>query len=220
MESTDGPRVAGLNRATLLISGAVLVAVAFTLGAVIYSQAGLFVVDTWWNGIIVDLASPFVTALSRFMDFAGGGWFGVFFVPIAGTLALLLLRRWWSAAFFIVAQLASAGVVQLLKRTFGRARPDEIIVLADYGSFPSGHAANAATLAALAFLLFPKLWVAIVGAAWMLLMAFSRTGLHAHWLSDTVGGMLVGVGVVFIVAGLFAPLLDRERTRIEATARH
>ncbi|MGZ8803941.1 MAG: phosphatase PAP2 family protein [Microbacterium sp.] len=220
MESTDGPRVAGLNRITLFVVGAVLLAVAFALGAVIYSQSGLFAVDTWWNGILVDLASPLLTVFARAMDFVGGGWFGVILVPVVCVIALLLLKRPWSALFFVAVSIASAGVVQVLKQVFGRARPDEILVVADVGSFPSGHAANAATLAALAFLLFPRLWVAIVAGIWMVLMALSRTAVHAHWLSDTVGGVLVGIGVTLIVAGLFAPLLARENrpARTESTA--
>ena len=99
----------------------------------------------------------------------------------------------------------------MLKHLFGRARPEDIIVFSDFGSFPSGHVANAATIATVAFVLFPRLWVAIVGVAWVLLMALSRTVLHAHWLSDTLGGALIGAGVVLIVAGIFAPLLRRER---------
>lgn len=210
MGSTNSPRVAGLSRITLFGLGALLLGVASALGAWIYFQSGLFAIDTWWNGIIVDLASPVLTAFARFMDFVGAGWFGVYLVPIVGALALVLVKRPWSAVFFIAAEIATAGLVQVLKHVFGRARPEEILVFADVGSYPSGHAANGATLAMVAFILFPRLWVAIVGAIWMLLMALSRTAVHAHWLSDTVGGMLVGIGVTLIVAGLFAPLLARE----------
>ena len=75
------------------------------------------------------------------------------------------MKRPWSAAFFLTAELASAGAVQVLKHLFGRARPEDIIVISDYGSFPSGHVANAATIATVACILFPRLWVLIVGAA-------------------------------------------------------
>ena len=54
------------------------------------------------------------------------------------------------------------------------------------------------------WVLFPRVWVAIVGAAWVLLMAFSRTYLGAHWLSDTLGGMLVGASAALLVAAAFA----------------
>ena len=145
------------------------------------------------------------------MNFLGAGWFGVLLVPILGAIGLVLLKRPWSAVFFITAEAASAGAVQVLKHLFGRARPEEIIVISDYGSFPSGHVAGAATLAMAAFILFPRLWVALVGIVWVVLMAISRTALHAHWLTDTIGGALIGAGMVLIVAGIFAPLLWRER---------
>ena len=111
----------------------------------------------------------------------------------------------------VAAQAATTGAVQLLKHLFGRVRPEDIIVLSDAGSFPSGHVANAATLATVAVILFPRLWVLIVAGAWVFTMAFSRTYLHAHWLTDTIGGALVGIGVALLVAVPFAVPLARER---------
>ncbi len=211
MEPSNGPGVAGAARTVLFTWGTALVLAAFGLGAVIYTRESPFGIDTWWNDLMVASASPVLTGFSRVMNVLGGTWFGVLVVPILGAIALIALRRPWSAAFFLTAEAASAGMVQVLKHLFGRVRPEEIIVVTDYGSFPSGHVANAATIATVAFLLFPGIWVAIAGAAWVVLMALSRTALHAHWLSDTIGGALVGVGVALIVAGLFAPLLRRER---------
>ena len=49
----------------------------------------------------------------------------------------------------------------------------------------------------------------IVGAVWVFTMALSRTYLHAHWLTDTIGGAMVGVGVA---------LLDRRTVRRAAGA--
>lgn len=190
--------------------GAALLAIACGLGAVIFVRGYGYAVDIWWNSVLLEWVSPFMLTFSQAMNWLGGGWFGVLAVPIAGALVLILLKRRWSAIFFLTAEIASAAVVQLLKHLFGRARPEDILVISDYGSFPSGHVANAATIAAVAIVLFPRLWVIIVGTAWVLLMALSRTYLHAHWLSDTLGGALVGVGVVLILAAAFAVPLRRE----------
>jgi len=211
MTTTPRPTVVGPSRTVLFIVGAVLLLAAFGLGALIFNRYETFDLDTWWNALFVNNAPQFLVTFSLVMNFLGAGWFGVFVVPIAGALTLLILKRPWSAVFFITAEIASAGVVQILKHLFGRARPEEIIVISDFGSFPSGHVANAATLAAAAFILFPRLIVAIIGLVYVFLMALSRTVLHAHWLSDTIAGAMIGVGVVLIVAGFFAPLLWRER---------
>lgn len=194
-----------------LVAGLVLLALACGLGYWILTRGEEpFSIDSWWNELVAGWGSPVLIAFSRFMNWAGGGWFAVLAVPIIGAIGLILLRRPWAAAFFLVAEAASAGAVQVLKHLFGRVRPEDIIVVSDYGSYPSGHVANAATLAVCAFVLFPRVWVAVVGVAWVVLMAFSRTYLHAHWLSDTLGGAMVGAGAVLLVAALFAVPMGRE----------
>lgn len=207
------------DQAVLVGTGVVLIALASALGAIIFFRGYGYAVDTWWNSVLLEWVSPFMLAFSRAMNWLGGGWFGVFAVPVIGAILLLVARRPWSAAFFVTAEVVSAGTVQILKHLFGRARPEDILVISDYGSFPSGHVANAATIAATAVVLFPRLWVVLVGTAWVLLMALSRTYLHAHWLSDTLGGALVGVGVVLIIAAVYAGPLNRERARDPARAR-
>ncbi|AZC14656.1 phosphatase PAP2 family protein [Microbacterium sp. ABRD28] len=203
-----------------LVAGLILVALAVGLGAWIFIRGNEpFDLDAEWNILLAGWSSPVATAFSQFMNVVGAGWFSIAVVPLAGALLLILLRRPWGALFLVVSLAASAASVQVLKQTFGRARPEDIVVVSDYGSFPSGHAANAATVAAIALVLFPRVWVGIVGAVWTLLMAFSRTYLHAHWLSDTLGGALVGAGVTLLLAAAFAvPLVRERRRRTDAAA--
>jgi undecaprenyl-diphosphatase len=201
----------------LIAWGLVLVALATGLGAWVYARGSApFVVDVWWEALMSQASVPFISGFSLAMNFLGGGWFAVFVVPIGGTIVFLILRRPWTATYFLVAQAVSAGLVQLLKNTFGRARPEGILIVSDFGSFPSGHAAGAATLATIFIVIFPRLGVVIVGVAWVLLMAFSRTYLLAHWLSDTVGGAFVGVGAALVLAGAMARPLNRELETIRA----
>ncbi|MFB8145600.1 phosphatase PAP2 family protein [Microbacterium sp. NPDC056003] len=194
-----------------LVAGLVLITLACGLGWWIVTHGEPpFAVDVWWNTTTAELSSAFLTGFSRVMNWVGGGWFGVLVVPIGGAIGLILLRRPWAAAYFLAAEAVSAGGVQVLKHLFGRVRPEDIIVVSDYGSYPSGHVANAATIAVAAAVIFPRVWVMIVGACWVLLMAFSRTYLHAHWLSDTVGGALIGAGAALLVAAAFAVPMARE----------
>lgn len=194
-----------------LVIGVVLVVVATALGVLVTLEADIDV-DAWWNGFVAFFA--FARPLSLGMNFLGGGWFATFVIPLAGVAVLLALRRPWGALFIVVASAASAAGVQALKAIFGRARPEDIIVISDHGSFPSGHTANAATVAVIAAVLFPRVWVAVVGAAWVFVMAFSRTQVHAHWLSDTVGGALIGTGIALLAAAALTVHMDRERERL------
>ncbi|MFT4135853.1 phosphatase PAP2 family protein [Microbacterium sp.] len=200
-------RIAGL------VAGLLLVGAAAGIGAWVVAAGAPPAVDRWWNGVAVGAPEPLVT-LALAMNLLGGGWLGVYAVPIGATLALIMVRRTWGGACFLLASMLSAVIVQFAKHAFGRARPEDMLVVSDYGSFPSGHTANAATIAVVLFVLFPRVWVAVAGAAWMIAMGLSRTILHAHWLSDTVGGALIGAGAALLVAVALAGPLGRERAAL------
>lgn len=183
-------------------SGAILAAMALGASLTAAGPDLPSAVDIGWNELMVAIRTPLLLGFAEVMNHIGGGWIATYLIPLLILAALLITRRWRAAVFVAVALLVSVGMIQLLKQLYGRARPEDMLVASDFGSFPSGHTANAATLAMLAVLLFPRIWVVLVAVLWTLGMAFSRTALSVHWLTDTIGGMLVGAGAALVVGGL------------------
>lgn len=215
-EGHDVAKAAQVTRRWPVVAASVAVALVILLGVIIALRPRLpFEIDTEWMGEIVEHRSPFWLGPALFFNYAGGGIVGSVVVPVAVFLLLLAFRRPWGAAYFAIASVLSVGCVQLLKHIVDRARPTEILVHADTGSFPSGHTANAATMVVVLGILFPRVWVWCLGVAWAVLMAISRTYLGAHWISDTLGGLLLGAGVAVIV---WTPLAHR--LALEATQPH
>ncbi|GAB3617154.1 hypothetical protein GCM10027416_17110 [Okibacterium endophyticum] len=201
-----------ISRRWPVISGGIAIVLTLLLAVLVVVRQNLlpFEFDEEWAEELVEDRLPALEWLSLAMNALGGGIVGVFIVPIGAAVVLLIVRRPWSAFYFIVASALSAGAVQLLKGTIGRPRPEDMLVTSDFGSFPSGHAANAATIAVAIGIIFPRLWVWIAGLAYVALMAYSRTYLGVHWLSDTIGGALLGIGVALIVWAPFAAALRSE----------
>ena len=206
-------RAKRLGRRAPLVAGIGAVLMAALLGLVIMARSdGLpFEFDEEWAEDVFEARGPVGDFFAFFMNDIGGGVFGFFVVPIVIAVVLLICRRPWGALYFLLTSIVSAGVVQLLKNLFGRARPEDILVHADFGSVPSGHVANAATIAVAIGVIVPIVSVWIAGAAYTVLMAVSRTYLGAHWLSDTLGGLLVGAGAALVLWAVFATRLERER---------
>lgn len=202
-----------VSRRWPLISGIAGVALAVSLGLVIAHRGGdlPFEFDTGWMAEILEERSVWLDVPARFMDWLGGGWFGVLVVPLGIVILLCLARRFWGAAYYAIAAAVSVGLVQLLKALFDRPRPEELLVMTDAGSFPSGHVANAATMAVVLAIVIGRWWVWFAGIAYVVLMALSRTYLGAHWVSDTVAGALIGAGIAVIVWAPLAYRLGKER---------
>jgi len=206
-------RARSYGRRAALTAGISALVLSVLLGATIMLRNGglPFEVDEEWAEEVLTLRGPVGDVFAYFMNWLGGGLVGVFIIPVGVAIVLLLMRRPWGALYFVVASAASAGVVQLLKELFARARPEDMLVTSDFGSFPSGHVANAATISVAIGVIVPVVWVWVAGTAYTVLMAISRTYLGAHWISDTIGGLLVGAGVALMLWAFLAIPLERER---------
>ncbi|MGO1850005.1 MULTISPECIES: phosphatase PAP2 family protein [unclassified Microbacterium] len=204
---------------TLAITGIALLAAGAAVGAAVVLVPAVSAVDGWWNGAMADVRSAVpVVGIARVLNHAGGGWIATWAVPLGLILLLLVMRRWRAVPFAVIAMIASTGAVQLIKTLVARARPEDMLVGSDFGSFPSGHTAHAATLAIVLCLVFPRIWMIVIGGAWTISMALSRTVLSVHWLTDTIGGALVGAGAALLIGALFArwaPLARRRAPRTE-----
>lgn len=135
---------------------------------------------------------------------------GVLWWSLAGVFFVVGRRR--AAGRGLTALLAASALTNLIaKRVFGGDRP----LLADVPigrhlpkppvtpSFPSGHSASAAAFAAGVALESPGLGATLAPAA--LGVAYSRLHTGAHWLSDVVGGILLGAGIAGLSALVVRP---------------
>ena len=100
------------------------------------------------------------------------------------------------------AALVSASV----KGAVNRARPSkqypgEIILRTHTGrySFPSGHTTSAFAIATSLTLSYQKWYVAVPSYLYAGFVGYSRMRLGAHFPSDVLGGMAIGIGSGFLV---------------------
>jgi undecaprenyl-diphosphatase len=178
-----------------LVSGGLFLALA-----VLVAVVGVFPGDLAVRDALLGLATPPLVAFLRLINRAGD-WR----VLVPGTMLLYVLPRARVHWMIWPVMMLSAPICEgLLKITLARPRPEGVA----YG-FPSGHAtAAAAFFGAVVYLsgfLAPRARAVLrVGAAMLLiLVALARVVLRAHWPSDVLGGVALGLA---LAAG--AALLD------------
>ena len=204
----------GVSRRGAVIGAAAALLLAVVIGVIVLAvRNGDNPVDAWWAGVMASLrlSAPWYLDVAHALDWFGGGWRGIVAVPLVVIAALLMARRRWGALYFALATLGGAAAVQLLKGLFARERPQDMLVTSDFGSFPSGHVANAAVMALVLALLIRRAWMWVLGALYVMAMLVARTALSAHWLTDTLGGIAVAVGVVALLGAALWQPLQRER---------
>jgi undecaprenyl-diphosphatase len=135
---------------------------------------------------------------------SGDSWFwgvGLLAVLATGTPG----ARAWSLQA-LVSIVVLAAVVLTIKLLIRRRRPEgdwgAIYRVTDPHSFPSGHAARAILLAVLAAGHGPAGFAAAV-IAWAPLVALARVAMGLHYLSDILGGAVLGLIAGAISLALF-----------------
>ncbi|MFA6888120.1 MAG: phosphatase PAP2 family protein [Candidatus Woesearchaeota archaeon] len=163
----------------------------------ILAQKIIINIDAGINQYIATIAYPLLTSSMNAV--------AIIFDPIVlGIISfgfciyLMYIKKWDLGLLWLLSMGSAAISVYLIKLLVHRPRPEA--VLTDF-SFPSGHAAINILFFCLLFYCFKdtiktkKHKIQIVGAIALLVIGigFNRIYLHAHWLSDVIGGYAVGL---------------------------
>ncbi|MEV7521200.1 phosphatase PAP2 family protein [Streptomyces sp. NPDC091371] len=130
----------------------------------------------------------------------------------AAACAVLWRRGDRERAVRVALAVVAASVVQQgVKALVGRERPvwPDPVDSAQYAAYPSGHAMTATVVCGLLLWLLPRTTSpSRAGAAWALAavsvlgVGFTRIYLGVHWLSDVVGGWLLGVALLALATSV------------------
>ncbi len=139
-----------------------------------------------------------------------------FWWPVMAVLWLVGNPFWkqWAITIALGIGLA-ASILWPIKHLVNRRRPVGLWGMKtrknDPQSFPSGHACRSFLLATVATGIGPA-WVAVLLWIWAPLVSISRVSMGVHYLSDVMGGILLGVLVgllwLFIHVGALQLLLS------------
>jgi len=170
----------------------------------------LFPVDVPLWTFLRNQISPDIVSILKPMSKRGLYLFYAIFAGLIGYAFIKKdggLKSLW--VDYLKAQLIfSFGVVRGMKIVFGRARPDYgaeftfFSLDAHYNSFPSGHSADAFVSGVFLYhLLKDSRYGAyrFLPPAYALVMAVSRVVVSAHYPSDVIAGMAIGILGAYLV---------------------
>ncbi len=220
-----------------------------------FSVLALLVISAWWP--LRSLDARLAEALHGFAvtnpGWVSGAqvWTDVFGPgPLRVAVLVMAVWLWWRGArrvalWAAITMVAGGLLGTTLKLVFGRDRPELLdpVASAPGYSFPSGHALTAALGAGvllLALLPFADrvresrrratrsgMWAAAILVT--AVTGLSRIALGVHWMSDVLGGWVLGIALVVATTAAFAtwrgrpdpakPVEEEDRSVYEGTAR-
>ncbi|ADB29329.1 diacylglycerol kinase catalytic region [Kribbella flavida DSM 17836] len=209
-------------------------AVTVVLGALPFTVVTLLVFQNWpplrrWDLSVSDRAAAYGASRPGWVDL----WqvMGAVILPWTSRVLILgvAIYLWHRRArlltvWLVVSAGAELGLVQAVKHTFDRPRPDSMLVQIETFSYVSGHAAAAFVMAGALGVVLPSVrgWrrryrvlVMLPAIAAVLLASADRIFLNVHYVSDVVGGWALGLAILTATSIGFGlrPGLRRRRRR-------
>lgn len=186
---------------TFVFGGIIITLAAFsTLTLLVLRGVTLEVLDARVMQALAPLRTPGWSSV-----WSGVTFFGSFIGITATALLIAFITRFDTELLLRggVAVIGSAVAVQSMKRLVARARPATLSsdIQERQHSYPSGHTAAAAALYGFFSVVLlesaPSWMVALTAGLFIVLIGFSRVALSVHYLSDVVGGLLLGAFGIF-----------------------
>lgn len=201
------------RRATALIVG-ISATVAFVIlrFVLVFAREQPLPIDVWWHDLMVATETDTGIAVASIVG-AIGGTVGMFVIGIIIALLLWWRKGRWAASTFAIAVILVVAIGAPMAYFVARVRPADSLAEQQVTSFPSGHTAVATTMVIILGLVLRRWYVWVIGVAWVILMMWSRTYLHAHWLSDVIAGLLEGIAVATLVWCAVEAFRDRRAAR-------
>lgn len=171
-----------------------------------FVDTGPLPIDAWWHSAVGVSRGSTAYAVAVALADVGGAIGAATCGAIAAAL-LLVLRRPREAAAVAFALIIGVLSSEFIKVLVLRPRPPDPMVATAGQSYPSGHSMGAGALfvsLALVFVATESASSIVVRAAsitatgLIVLMMWSRTALHVHWITDTFAGALLGAAIAIL----------------------
>lgn len=180
------------------------------------------------HGWLTSLNKPIFYMLQSYRGIYVDRFFAIFTLlgdkpVILGFAALMIAWLWWqkhlrAASYLFATSFLAAAAIGFFKLIYHSARPDSIQFVATSSSFPSGHTLLCVVIlgfcAYLATVLTPRAWRKMIYFDYIvlvLLVALSRLYLGAHWFTDILGSVTLGLTILFVMTILYRRQLHGAR---------
>lgn len=196
---------------TALLVGIGGICLSILLGVVILATGGSAAggstlgIDVWWHDVMLATRTDGLVSVSVFLEVLGG------IIPMVavggiGVVLFLVMRRPWSALTYGGGLILAELIAAVLKVVVHRPRPMDSLTDMTMGAYPSGHTVAAAAVVVALALIFRRRWVWALAILYIVVMSLSRTYLEAHWLTDTIGGALLGASAAMLTWSIVSRL--------------
>lgn len=184
-----------------LFTGWLAYATAHQIGLQHIDQATHFFFRSWYSETGMKIAIVLTTLGDKFILLP-------LLIPIA--IFLYVKRQWYSMWHWLAIGILASGSIVVLKHITHIPRPNDLLgsvngMVLERFSFPSGHTTLSIGLWGFIAVMLarvsrpPYRWLSYtVAGAIISSVVFSRLYLGAHWLSDVVGGLLLGTCCLLI----------------------